>query len=131
MSKPLQNRRILVVDDEPYIPVLLRRFLSGKGAQVYTALNAREALRLFPNVRPDLVILDDSLPDMNGWQVCLHIQTESRVPIIYLSAAGLPAGTSEYDTCNTDCIPKPFHLNVLLAHVEAALRRADRKHTGA
>jgi OmpR family two-component system bacitracin resistance response regulator BceR len=63
---------------------------------------------------------------MNGWQVCFRIQAESRVPIIYLSAAGQPSGTSDQDTCDTDCIPKPFHLNVLLARVEAVLRRADR-----
>jgi len=126
MSKRLENRRILVVDDEPHIPVLLRRFLSGEGAQIYTALNAQEALRLLPSVQPDLVVLDDSLPDMNGWQVCHCIQAESHVPIIYLSAAGLPPGTSENDPCETDCIPKPFHLDVLLARVEAALTPPGR-----
>ena len=88
MSKRLENRRILVVDDEPHIPVLLRRFLSGEGAQIYTALNAQEALRLLPSVQPDLVILDDSLPDMNGWQVCHCIQQN---PMSRSSTCRLPA----------------------------------------
>jgi two-component system response regulator ResD len=121
----LQGRRILVVDDEPYVLGVLRNVLSDEGAKVYTAVNGTEALRMLPSVRPDVVLLDDRMPDMDGWQVCLRIREQSSVPIILLPAGGLrPDNIRREDAGITDCVPKPFHPDTLIARIRAAERQA-------
>ena len=118
-------KRILVVDDESQITRVLRRSLSAHHFEVRTAADGVSALELFPDLKPDLVITDLSMPDMDGIAVCREIRKISSVPIIVLSVRSdekvkveaLDAGADDYVT-------KPFGMDELLARVRAALRRA-------
>ena len=122
----MQGKTILVIDDEPEMLDLLAEIFSHEGARVVTAASGREALRQFHACRPDLVVLDLMLPDMDGLEVCARFRQLSDVPIILLTAlcrdqdivAGLDCGADEY-------IAKPFSPEVLLAHSRAVLRRAE------
>src|SRR5215207_1298856 len=118
-------KRILVVDDEAQITRVLRRSLSAHHFEVRTAADGVSALELFVDLKPDLVITDLSMPDMDGIALCREIRKFSSVPIIVLSVKGdekvkveaLDAGADDYVT-------KPFGMDELLARVRAALRRA-------
>jgi len=119
--------RILVVDDDHDIRGLVRTLLERAGATVYDAPDGREGLREFHARRPDLVILDVSMPVMDGWQMLDRIRDMSDVPVIMLTARadelervrGLQAGADDY-------VVKPFGKQELVARVQAQLRRAVR-----
>lgn len=117
---------ILVVDDEENIVDVVKSYLEKKEFRVLTAGNGAEALRLFTQNAPDLVILDLMLPDVSGEDVCRTIRKKSRVPIIMLTAKvleeeilqGLDIGADDYVT-------KPFSPRQLMARVDALLRRVS------
>ncbi len=117
---------ILVVDDEPNITQLLKLYLSRSGFQVETAANGEEALRKTRSLRPDLIVLDLKLPDIDGLEVCRRVRAESDIPLIMLTArdedidkiVGLEMGADDY-------ITKPFNPREVLARVRAVLRRAE------
>jgi two-component system KDP operon response regulator KdpE len=121
----MQGKRILVVDDDANVLRIVERALMQAGAQVYTAADGREGLTQFYAHRPDLVILDVMMPDIDGWAVCARLRQLSDVPIMMLTALGsnnlivqgLRGGADDYVT-------KPFTIEVLMARVEALLRRA-------
>jgi two-component system KDP operon response regulator KdpE len=116
--------RVLVVDDEPAIRRFLRVTLDAQGYQVYEAQTGQEALQAVPGCRPDVVILDLGLPDMEGHEVIRKLREWSPVPIIVLSVreheqekiTALDAGADDYVT-------KPFAVGELTARLRAALRR--------
>jgi two-component system KDP operon response regulator KdpE len=116
--------RILVVDDEQAIRRFLRVTLDAQGYQVYEAQTAKEALQAVTACRPDVVILDLGLPDMEGHEVIRKLRAWSPVPIVVLSVrehetekiAALDAGADDYVT-------KPFAVGELTARLRAALRR--------
>ncbi len=116
--------RVLVVDDEPHIVELVRYNLQQEGFAVSVAFNGREALTKVDSDRPDLVILDLMLPEIDGIEVCRQIRARSRVPILMLTArdreldrvVGLEMGADDYVT-------KPFSPRELVARVRAILRR--------
>ncbi len=117
--------RILVVDDESRMRKLVGDFLIKGGYQVLEAGNGEEALTVFFAENDiGLVILDVMMPKMDGWQVCREIRKTSKVPIIMLTAKsderdellGFELGVDEY-------ISKPFSPKILVARVEAILRR--------
>ncbi|MHB8507658.1 MAG: response regulator transcription factor [Candidatus Dormibacteria bacterium] len=116
---------ILVVDDEPYITDLVGTTLRYEGFDVQEAHDGREALAAATRSRPDLVLLDVMMPDLDGFEVTRRMrQAGIRVPIIFLTArdatddkvAGLTVGADDYVT-------KPFSLEELVARVRAVLRR--------
>lgn len=117
--------KILIVDDEPTVLELVRRNLEREGYQVVTASDGQEGMRMVYAERPDLVILDVMMPELDGWQVCQRVRGMSDVPIIMLTARrqeadiikGLDLGADDYLT-------KPFLRGELLARVSAVLRRA-------
>jgi two-component system KDP operon response regulator KdpE len=117
--------RILVVDDDAELCRLLSRVLTQNDTQVITAGGGKEALRGFYDWRPDLVLLDIMMPEMDGYQVCVRLRELSDVPIILLTALdqpeavvqGLASGADDYVT-------KPFELAVLRARIDALLRRS-------
>ncbi len=117
---------ILVVDDEPNITQLLKLYLSRSGFQVETAANGEDALRKTRALRPDLIVLDLKLPDIDGLEVCRRVRAESDIPLIMLTArdedidkiVGLEMGADDY-------ITKPFNPREVLARVRAVLRRAE------
>lgn len=115
---------ILVVDDEPKIVRLARDYLVKHGFRVTTAADGKSALAAARREKPDLIILDLMLPQMDGRDVCRALRRESDVPIIMLTAlaeevdqvTGLEIGADDY-------ITKPFSPRALVARVRALLRR--------
>ena len=120
-------RKILIADDEERMRRLVGDFLRREGFQILEAANGREALDVF-EAEPDicLVILDVMMPVYDGWAVCREIRQTSMVPVIMLTARGeetdelfgFELGADEY-------ISKPFSPQVLIARVQALLRRAS------
>jgi DNA-binding response OmpR family regulator len=117
-------QRILIVDDEPKITQLVRDYLERSGFAVVTARDGREAVMRARTDRPDLIVLDLGLPDLDGLDVTRQLRRDSQVPIIMLTArdaeadrvAGLELGADDYVT-------KPFSPRELVARVRAVLRR--------
>jgi DNA-binding response OmpR family regulator len=119
------NSKILIVDDEKNIAELIRLYLEKEGYKTICAYDGNEAMSLFRQHNPSMVILDIMLPGMDGWQVCKEIRKGSETPIIMLTAKsdtfdkvlGLELGADDY-------ITKPFEAKELLARVKAVLRRS-------
>jgi len=124
----MEGARILVVDDDADVRGLVRALLERSGADVAEACDGREALRLLYDVRPDVVVLDVAMPELDGWQTLERIRDLSQVPVLMLTARdtelekvrGLQSGADDYVT-------KPFGRQELLARVEVLLRRAARE----
>jgi two-component system, OmpR family, KDP operon response regulator KdpE len=123
----MSNERILVVDDEEAIRRFLRVVLSSQGYTVIEAASGQEALSGMVNQKPDILILDLGLPDIDGVEVTRLLRQWTRIPIIILSVRGsendkiaaLDAGADDYVT-------KPFGVGELLARLRVALRRAAK-----
>ncbi len=115
--------RVLVVDDEPPIRKLLRLGLNAQGYDTLDASNGKAALELLAE-KPDLVILDLGLPDVDGLELLRAIRArDERVPIVILSSRGDEAGKVEaLDNGADDYVTKPFGMDELMARVRAALR---------
>jgi two-component system OmpR family response regulator len=122
------DARVLVVDDEENITYLLGTALRHFGFSVDTASSGREGLAKANDVRPDLVLLDVMLPDLDGFEVCRRLRGAGiQVPVLFLTARdatedkvrGLTLGGDDYVT-------KPFSLEEVVARVRAILRRAGR-----
>jgi DNA-binding response OmpR family regulator len=119
--------RVLVVDDDDDIRALVRTLLERAGVVVYEAPDGRDGMREFHAHRPDLVILDVSMPELDGWQMLDRIRDMSDVPVLMLTARadelervrGLHAGADDY-------VIKPFGKQELIARVQALLRRSAR-----
>lgn len=119
-------KTILVVDDAPNIVELLRLYLEQAGFAVLEAADGPAALELHRRHRPDLVVLDLMLPELDGFEVCRAIRREADTPVLMLTArsddvdaiVGLELGADDYVT-------KPFNPRALVARVKAILRRAD------
>jgi DNA-binding response OmpR family regulator len=123
----MERLKVLVVDDESRMRKLVRDFLTKKGFDVLEAQDGEEAIDVFFDQKDiALVILDVMMPKMDGWQVCREIRSYSQVPIIMLTAKsderdellGFELGVDEY-------ISKPFSPKILVARVEAILRRTS------
>jgi DNA-binding response OmpR family regulator len=123
----MNGSRILVVDDDDDIRGLVRTLLERTGADVKDARDGRDGLREFHAWRPDLVVLDVSMPELDGWTVLERIRDMSEVPVLMLTARGdelervrgLHAGADDY-------VVKPFGKQEFVARVQALLRRASR-----
>jgi two-component system, OmpR family, KDP operon response regulator KdpE len=121
----MTSATILVVDDEPQIRRVMRATLSAEGYTIVEARNGLEALEKVRSERPDLVILDLNMPNMDGIEACREIRSSSKVPIIMLTVRSaekdkvraLDAGADDY-------VVKPFGIQELLARIRAALRRS-------
>jgi DNA-binding response OmpR family regulator len=121
----MKRARVLVIDDDVDIRGLVRELLERAGYEVVEGANGREGLRTLYSSSPDLVLLDVSMPELDGWQTLERIRDVSDVPVVMLTARaaelekvrGLKAGADDYVT-------KPFGRQELLARVEAHLRRA-------
>jgi two-component system, OmpR family, KDP operon response regulator KdpE len=117
--------RILVVDDDPQLARALRITLTAHGYQVDTAADGATALASASRNRPDLVILDLGLPDLDGVAVAQGLRGWSSAPIIVLSARQAePSKVDALDAGADDFVTKPFGMDELLARIRAALRRA-------
>jgi two-component system KDP operon response regulator KdpE len=115
--------RILVIDDEPQIRRFLRISLNAYGYEVIEAVRGEDGIGTCATERPDLVILDLGLPDLDGQEVIARIREWSKVPIIVLSVrAGEAEKVAALDHGADDYVTKPFGIHELLARVRAALR---------
>jgi DNA-binding response OmpR family regulator len=120
----MSRGHVLVVDDDADIRGLLRELLERQGYQVTEAANGREGLRALYASPPDVVLLDVSMPELDGWETLERIRDVSEVPVAMLTARaaelekvrGLKAGADDY-------ITKPFGRQEVLARIEAMLRR--------
>jgi two-component system KDP operon response regulator KdpE len=116
---------ILLVDDEVSIQRAMTPLLRSLGYTVSVAGTGRQALEIFDRERPDLVILDLGLPDMDGSEICRQLRERAETPIIILSARGAEKDKVEaLDQGADDYVTKPFGPEELLARVRAALRRS-------
>lgn len=123
----MNNKKILVVEDEKRILDVVKAYLEKEGFEVKTAIDGKEALDLFNSETFHLIILDLMLPIISGEKVCNHIRTSSDIPIIMLTAKvdeddkieGLTIGADDYVT-------KPFSPRELVSRVKALLRRSYR-----
>jgi DNA-binding response OmpR family regulator len=119
-------KKALVIEDDINIAELLRLYLEKDGFDVHIADNGGKGIADFERLAPDLVVLDIMLPVLDGWAVCREIRSQSKVPIIMLTAkgetfdkvTGLEMGADDY-------IVKPFEVKEFLARVHAVMRRTD------
>ena len=125
------GKKILIVDDEPAFVSLVEQVFTRKGYEVLKASNGQEALRLFFDHRPDIVLLDVVMPKMDGWQTCHRIRDISDIPIVMLTGKqktqedivrGLDYGADDF-------LIKPVGNKELVARVRAVLRRAESPPT--
>ena len=117
---------ILVVDDEMHILRLLRRTLEFEGYQVLTASDGEAALDVVDRKVPNLIILDITMPRMDGYAICQRIREFSQVPIIMVTARGNDEEKVRGLNCGADdYVTKPFSMSELVARVKAVLRRAQ------
>ncbi|MGH2452789.1 MAG: response regulator transcription factor [bacterium] len=125
-------KTVLVVDDESKIVRLARDFLEHAGFTVLAAADGRSALASLRSAKPDLIILDLGLPDMDGLDVTRAVRRESSTPIIMLTARGAEADKLVgLELGADDYVTKPFSPRELVARVRAVLRRWDRGNVGA
>jgi DNA-binding response OmpR family regulator len=124
----MQGASVLVVDDDVDVRSLVSELLTRAGYAVSQAPNGREALRLLYDQRPDLIVLDVSMPELDGWATLERIRELSDVPVVMLSA--LDAELEKVRAFRggaDDYVTKPFGRQELLARVETVLRRAPAR----
>ena len=122
------NQRILVVDDDKNICEIIRLYLEKEGFEVIIANDGQQAVELFKEKTPSVVVLDVMMPKMDGFQVCREIRRVSSIPVIMLTAKGetfdkvlgLELGADDY-------MVKPFENKELVARIKAVLRRYEPK----
>ena len=120
----VNRQKIMIVDDDENIAELISLYLMKECYETYIVNDGEEALKIFPEFKPNLILLDLMLPGIDGYQVCREIRQKSQTPIIILSAKGevfdkvlgLELGADDY-------MEKPFDTKELVARVKAVLRR--------
>ena len=121
------SKKALIVEDDVNIAELLKIYLQKDGFDTQNAYDGKKAVEMAAEFQPDIMLLDIMLPVMDGWQVCREVRKTSQVPIIMLTAKaeerdelqGFQLGVDEY-------ISKPFSPKILVARVEAILRRTNQ-----
>ena len=126
----MSSDKILIIEDDPTMLRVLKDNFEYSGYKVRTASDGRKGLDAVPELKPDLILLDIMLPEINGYDICRRIRMEGfTMPVIMLTAKGqesdivfgLNAGADDYVT-------KPFSIDVLLARVSACLRRRGNEN---
>ena len=129
----MAGETLLLVDDEENLRSMLQAALRHVGFEVHPAATGRDALAMAAELRPDLIVLDVMLPDLDGFEVCNRLRREgSKTPVLFLTAKdatedkvrGLTMGGDDY-------LVKPFSLDELVARISAVLRRSGLERDGA
>ncbi len=120
-----RTQHILVIDDEPHIRRALREILTSRGYDVAEAATGQLAIDMLMEGTPDLIVLDLSLPDIDGVELCRKLRTWLEVPIVVLSVrADESDKISALETGADDYLTKPFSAGELVARIKALLRRS-------
>jgi DNA-binding NarL/FixJ family response regulator len=124
------HKRLLLIDDDPNLILLVQDYLVFKGYEVITAENGREALEVLEREIPDMVICDVMMPEMDGYAFVEHIRLDPRtkwVPVLFLSAKGQSQDRVRGLNTGADVyMVKPFEPEELVAQVEASIKQRDR-----
>jgi CheY-like chemotaxis protein len=117
--------KILVVDDEEHIVMILKDSLEFSGFQVVTALDGQEALEIVPKESPDLLVLDIGMPKIDGWEVCRRLKSDAKtkhIPIIILTAYAQTSDQKKGAALGADrFITKPCDLTYLVEEINTLL----------
>ena len=120
--------KILVADDEQLMRQLVVDFLKPEGYEIIQASDGKQALELYNEHHPDLVLLDVMMPGYDGWTVCREIRRESSIPIMMITAKGEEIDQLfAYDLGVDEYITKPFSPKILIAKIKAVLRRGQQE----
>src|SRR6267378_4674931 len=119
------NERSLVVDDTPANIQTVAAILKGKGYQLSVATNGKQALDALTKIRPDLILLDVMMPELDGFETCQRIKSSTawrEIPIVFLTAKTVTANiVRAFELGAVDYVPKPFNAHELLARVNTHL----------
>ncbi len=132
-----EHKRLLLIDDDPNLILLVKDYLEFRGYEVITAENGREALEVLEQEIPDMIICDVMMPEMDGYAFVNQVRQEERtswIPILFLSAKGQSQDKIKGLNIGADVyMVKPFEPEELVAQVEASLKQAfrQRQQTGA
>lgn len=124
------TKRLLLIDDDPNLILLVKDYLEFRGYEVVTAENGREALEVLENDIPDLIICDVMMPEMDGYTFVKHVREEPRtnwIPVLFLSAKGQSQDKVKGLNTGADVyMVKPFEPEELVAQVESSLKHTSR-----
>jgi DNA-binding NarL/FixJ family response regulator len=124
------HRRLLLIDDDPNLILLVKDYLEFRGYEVVTAENGREALEVLEQDTPDMIICDVMMPEMDGYSLVRHVREDPRtswIPVLFLSAKGQSQDRVKGLNTGADVyMVKPFEPEELVAQVESSLKQAAR-----
>jgi DNA-binding response OmpR family regulator len=120
------QKTLLIIDDDCDVNGFLASGLEFKGYRVFSAFDGREGLKMASEVRPDLIILDVMMPEMDGWQCCKRLREQFDTPIVILTAIGREGVVQGLELGADDYIEKPFCFQELEMRIAAILRRVKR-----
>lgn len=124
------HKRLLLIDDDPNLILLVKDYLEFRGYEVVTAENGREALEVLEQDVPDMIICDVMMPEMDGYSLVKHVREDPRtswIPVLFLSAKGQSQDRVKGLNTGADVyMVKPFEPEELVAQVESSLKQASR-----
>lgn len=125
-----EKKRLMLVDDDPNLILLVKDYLEFRGYTMITAENGRQALEILENETPDMIICDVMMPEMDGYSLIKHIRENERtswIPVLFLSAKGQSQDKVKGLSTGADVyMVKPFEPEELVAQVESSLKQASR-----
>lgn len=125
-----EQKRLLLIDDDPNLILLVKDYLEFRGYEVVTAENGREALDVLEQDTPDMIICDVMMPEMDGYSLVEHVRQDPRtswIPVLFLSAKGQSQDRVKGLSTGADVyMVKPFEPEELVAQVESSLKQASR-----
>ncbi|MGF1536647.1 MAG: response regulator transcription factor [Elainellaceae cyanobacterium] len=125
-----ENKRLLLIDDDPNLILLVKDYLEFRGYDVITAENGREALEVLGDDMPDMIICDVMMPEMDGYSLVEHVRQDPKmnwIPVLFLSAKGQSQDKVKGLSTGADVyMVKPFEPEELVAQVESSLKQASR-----
>ncbi|MCH4179219.1 MAG: response regulator transcription factor [Megasphaera sp.] len=120
--------KILIADDEQLMRQLVADFLRPEGYEILEAADGKQALEIYKEEHPDLILLDVMMPGYDGWTVCREIRRESTVPIMMITAKGEEIDQLfAYDLGVDEYLTKPFSPKILVAKIKALMRRSQKE----
>lgn len=126
----IMARKVLLVDDTRNVQLMLSEFLENQDFKVLLAFDGLEAWQIYQQEKPDLILLDIMMPNMDGYQFISKLRAESDLPVIMISARQQEADIIRgFELGADDYITKPFHLRELLMRIRAVMRRAALSDT--